>query len=124
MVNIGLLTAEICWRVCGTPANFDRFCVFVSLFHDLLLRSYIYHCVWSVITSILTAPTSLKFSTEFKKTLQDAWPSPGLVHYVYICGGAPARNGILPAAKFTLRPSLGSPILAALLHNTRAYDKR
>jgi len=22
-----------------------------SLFHDLLLRSYLYHCVWSVITA-------------------------------------------------------------------------
>ena len=25
MVNFGLLTAEICWRVCGTPANFKGF---------------------------------------------------------------------------------------------------
>jgi len=25
MVNIGPLTAEICWRVWGTPANFNRF---------------------------------------------------------------------------------------------------
>ena len=23
MVNFGLLAAEICWRVCGTPANFQ-----------------------------------------------------------------------------------------------------
>jgi len=29
-------------------------------------------------------------------------------------------NGILPAAKFTLHPSLAFPILAALLHGTRA----
>jgi len=25
MVNFGLLTAEICWRVSGTPANFNGF---------------------------------------------------------------------------------------------------
>jgi len=25
MVNVGPLTAEICWRVFGTPANFSRF---------------------------------------------------------------------------------------------------
>jgi len=25
--------------------------VVTSLFHDLLLRSYLYHCVWSVITA-------------------------------------------------------------------------
>ena len=27
MVNFGLLTAEICWRVWGTPTNFNGFCV-------------------------------------------------------------------------------------------------
>jgi len=26
MVNFGLLTGEICWRVWGTPTNFNRFC--------------------------------------------------------------------------------------------------
>jgi len=25
MVNFGSLTAEICWRVWGNPANFNRF---------------------------------------------------------------------------------------------------
>ena len=30
MVNFGLLTAEICWRVWGTPANFNGFRVFAS----------------------------------------------------------------------------------------------
>jgi len=34
--------------------------------------------------------------------------------------GAHAPNKFLPAAKFTLRPILHSPILAALLHSTRA----
>ena len=31
MVNLGLLTAEICWRVWGTPANFNGFRVFAAL---------------------------------------------------------------------------------------------
>jgi len=31
VVNFGQLMAEICWRVCGTPANFNRFRVLPSL---------------------------------------------------------------------------------------------
>jgi len=37
MVNFGLLTAEICWRVWGTPANFNRFRVLAALLHGTLL---------------------------------------------------------------------------------------
>ena len=37
MVNLGLLLAEICWRVWCTPANFNEFCVFAALLHDTLL---------------------------------------------------------------------------------------
>jgi len=33
MVNLGLLAAEICWRVWGTPANFNGFCVLAALLH-------------------------------------------------------------------------------------------
>jgi len=33
MVNFGLLMAEICWRVCGTPANFNGFRVVAALLH-------------------------------------------------------------------------------------------
>jgi len=33
MVNFGLLTAEIRWRVWGTPANFNGFRVFAALLH-------------------------------------------------------------------------------------------
>ena len=35
MVNFGLLTAEICWRVWGTPTNFNRFCVLAALLHGI-----------------------------------------------------------------------------------------
>jgi len=37
MVNFGSLTAEICWRVCGTPANFNGFCVLAALLHGTLV---------------------------------------------------------------------------------------
>jgi len=80
MANFGSLTAEIGWRVCGTPANFNGFRVLPSLLQR-------------------------RRSTEVNKTLQDVWPSHGLVHCLYIFG-ALTPNGILPAAKFTLRPSL------------------
>jgi len=81
MVNFRPLTDDICWRVCGTPANFNGFRVLASLLHR-------------------------RRSTEANQTLHDVWPSPTLVHYIHIIlGGLLPPSGILPAAKFTLRPS-------------------
>ena len=37
MVNFGLLTAEIRWRVWGTPANFNGFRVLAALLHVTLV---------------------------------------------------------------------------------------
>jgi len=37
MVNFGLLTAEIRWRVLGTPANFDGFRVLAALLRSTLV---------------------------------------------------------------------------------------
>jgi len=37
MVNFGLLMAEICWRVWGTHANFNGFCVLAPLLHGTLV---------------------------------------------------------------------------------------
>jgi len=37
MVNFGLLTAEICWRVWGTPENFDGFRFLAALLHGTLV---------------------------------------------------------------------------------------
>ena len=37
MVNFGLLTAEIRWRVWGTPANFNGFHVTAALLHGTLV---------------------------------------------------------------------------------------
>jgi len=53
--------------------------------------------------------------------LQDVWPSPGLVHYIYILGG-----GLLPVTEFSQAQNslcvqvLRYPILVALLHGIRA----
>jgi len=33
IVKLGLSTAEICWRVWGTPANFNGFHVLAALLH-------------------------------------------------------------------------------------------
>jgi len=37
MVNFSLLTAEICWRVWGTPTNFNGFRVLAALLHDTVV---------------------------------------------------------------------------------------
>ena len=37
MVNFGLLTAEICWRVWGTPPTFNGFRVLAALLHGSLV---------------------------------------------------------------------------------------
>jgi len=37
MANFGLLTAEICWQVWGTPANFNGFRVLAALLHGTLV---------------------------------------------------------------------------------------
>jgi len=79
MVNFGPLTAETDWRVCGTPTNFNGFRVLPSLLQR-------------------------RRSTDPNQTLHDVWPSPGLVHYIYILG-ALAPKGILQGAKFILHTS-------------------
>jgi len=74
MVNVGLLAAEIAWRVWGTPANFNWFRDLASLLHR-------------------------RRSTEVNQTLHDVRPFAGLVLYIL---GALVPNGILLGAKFTL----------------------
>jgi len=44
-------------------------------------------------------------SPEANQTLNNVWPSLGLVHYIYIFQGS-CHDGILPGAKFILHPSL------------------
>jgi len=97
MVNFGPLTAEICWRVWGTPTNFNGFRILPSLLHR-------------------------RRSTEANQTLHDVWPSHGL--HGTICTHF---HGLLPRTEFCqLQNSicvhvLLSPILAALLYDTWAW---
>ena len=35
MMNFGPVAAEICWRVWGTPVNFNGFCVLTALLHGI-----------------------------------------------------------------------------------------
>ena len=61
VVNFGLLTAKILWRVWATPVNFNGFRLLPSLLQRRRLP-------------------------EANQTLRDVWSSPGLVHYIYIFG--------------------------------------
>jgi len=81
IVNFRLLISEICWRVWGTPANFNGFRILASLLQR-------------------------RCSMEVNQTFHDVWPSPVLVHYIYTFSGALTHNRISPCAKFTLRPTL------------------
>jgi len=95
VVNFRPLTADIRWRVFGTPANFNGFRVLVSLLHR-------------------------RRSTEVNQTLHDVWPSPALVHYIYTLGAlAPLTEFCQPQNSLCVQV-LRSPLLAALLHGTRA----
>ena len=90
--NFGPLTAEISLPVWGTPANFNRFRILLSL----LQRHR---------------------SPEANQTLHGVWPSPGLVHYVYIFW-AFCPDGILPGAKIHVTSK--SYILVYWQHYCRA----
>jgi len=99
-VNFGPLAAEICWQVWGTPANFNGFRVLASLLHR-------------------------RRSTEVSQTLHDVWPSPGLIHYVYIWRLLPLIE-FFPRAKFTLRPILALYYISSVTahHSTRTVGVR
>jgi len=59
MVNFSPLAAEVCLPDWGTPANFNGFRLLASLLHR-------------------------RRSPEANQILHDVWPSPGLVHCIYI----------------------------------------
>jgi len=95
MANFGPLTAEICWRVSSTPANFNGF---------RILPSLLQRCR----------------SPEANQTLHDVWPSPGLLRYIYTFSGALAPMEFCPVQNSVYVQVLHSHILAALLHGTPA----
>ena len=86
--NITLAT-EIGSGVWGTPANFNGFRVWPSL-------------------------QQWRRSPDANQTLHDVWPSPGLVHNIYVFGGSWPPDGILPGAKFTLHPSLAFSYIVSI----------
>jgi len=94
MANVGPLTAEICWRVWATLANFNGFCVLPSLLQR-------------------------RRSPEANQTLHDVWLSPG--HTIYTFSGAVASLAeFCPVQNSLYFQVLRSRILAALLHGTPA----
>ena len=59
--------------------------------------------------------------TEANQTLHDVWPSLGLVDYLYIFGGCwPVTEFCQVQNSLCVLLVLHSPMLAALLHGTRA----
>ena len=90
MVDFGQLTAEIFWRVWCTIANFSGFRILASLVQQ-------------------------RRSTAVNQTLHDVWPSPGLVHYMYILWGFCPVTEFCHVQNSLCVQLLGSPLLAALL---------
>jgi len=95
VVNFGPLTAEICWRVWGTPANFNGFRVLASLLQR-------------------------RRSPEANQTLHDVWPSLGLVRYIYTFGDCCSLTEFCPVQNSLYVQVLRSLLLTALLHGTPA----
>jgi len=95
MANFDPLAAEISSGVLGTPANFKGFRVLASLLQR-------------------------RRSPEANQTLQDVWPSPGLVHYTYIFAGSCRLTEFCQVQNSRYVQVLRSPILAALLQGTLA----
>jgi len=95
MANFGPLMDEIGLPVWGTPTNFNGFRVLPSLLQR-------------------------RRSPQANQTLHDAWPSPGLVHYVYVSGALAPLMQFCPVQNLLYVQILRSPILKTLLHGTPA----
>jgi len=93
MANSGPLAALIGSGVWGTPANFNGFRILPSLLQQ-------------------------RRSPEANQTFHDVWPSPGLVHYIYVFGGACPLTEFCPVQNWLYVHVLRSPILAVLLQGT------
>jgi len=93
MANFGSLPAELGSGVWCIPANFNGFRVLPSLLQRCR-------------------------SPEANQTLHDVWPSPGLVHYIYIFKGSCSLTKFCQVQNSISVQVLRSPILAALLHGT------
>ena len=95
MVNFSPVTAEILLASLGHPSKFQR----VRVLASLLQR---------------------RRSTKVNQTLYDVWPSPALVYYIYTFVGSCSLTEFCQLQNSLCVQVLHSPILAALLHGTRA----
>jgi len=95
MVNYGQLVADIGLPVWDIPVNFNGFRVLASLLHRCR-------------------------STDVNQTLHDVWPSPWLVRYVCVSGGACLLTEFCKMQNSLCVQVLRSPILTALMHGTGA----
>jgi len=93
MANFGPLTVEISLQVWGTPA------ILICILASLLQR---------------------RRSTEANQTFHGVWPSPGLVHYIYIFGGSCPVMEFYHVQISLYVQVLRYPILSALLRGTPA----
>ena len=98
-MNFGPLTAEIGWRVWGTPANFNGFRALASLLHR-------------------------RRSTEVNQTLHDVWPSHVLVYYVYTFGSSCPITAYFQVQNSLCAQLLRSPTLAALLNTASSSGRQ
>ena len=99
MANFDPLTTEIGPEVCGTPAISNGFRVL-----PLLLQ---------------------RRSPEANRTLNDVWPSPAGAGSLYMhFRGLLPPDGILPGAKFTLRPSLAFSYIGTVTVGYTALEHR
>ena len=95
MASFRPLMADISFGVWGNPANFNGFCIL-----PLLLQRH--------------------RSPEANRTLHDVWPSPWVVHYIYIFWGSCPITEFSKVQNSLHVQVLRSAILAALLHGPRA----
>ena len=92
-MNFSPLAAEIGLVVSGTSANFNGFRVLPWLLQR-------------------------RRSSKANQTLHNVWPSPGLLHYIYIFGSSCPVTEFYQVQNACYIQVLCSPILAALLHGT------
>jgi len=95
MVNFLPLAAGVVSLVWGTPANFNRF-------------------------RVLPSSLQRRRSPEANQTLHAVWPSPALLHYIYIFVGSCPLTEYCPVQNSVYVQVLRSLILAALLHSNPA----
>ena len=95
MLNFGSLTAEICWRVWGNPANFNGFHVLASLLHR-------------------------RRSSDVNQTLHIVWPSAALVYCIYVFGSSCLLTEFCQLQNSLCVHVFLTATLARLLYGTRA----